>query len=367
VVTDQDRYATASAPRSVERADVSASDYHVRAFGQRPIGGARLELGLDANGRFGLEALEVRQAYAADGRTLTRDETIAAVEDAHRTDAALYAAAEGRLQRVLALSGGLRVDRVTTRNSGGYFGDRSTSHAAGSGFLALSAGPFGGLTATAQAARGFRDPLLSDRYYRGPTGRGYITGEPELDPETSLQFDAGLRYATGRWRAEAHAYQYRFDDLIERYQAETDFFFFRNRGRSRIRGLEAELHVGLAGGLNASITGHVVRSESLDDGSHLDDAPPDTLTVQLHKAFGERGFVQARGALYAEDDRPGPTEVARKGYGLLDASAGYRPVPKLELRLLLRNLLDEEYLVSPDARAVLAPGLSVLLTGSLSF
>ena len=44
VVTDQDRYATAAAPRSVERADVSGKDFHVRAFAQRPVGGARLEL-----------------------------------------------------------------------------------------------------------------------------------------------------------------------------------------------------------------------------------------------------------------------------------------------------------------------------------
>ena len=45
-----------------------------------------------------------------------------------------------------------------------------------------------------QVARGFRDPVLSDRYFRGPSGRGFITGNPDLDPETSVQFDVGVRY-----------------------------------------------------------------------------------------------------------------------------------------------------------------------------
>jgi outer membrane receptor protein involved in Fe transport len=367
VVTDQDRHATASAPRSVERADVSSKDYLVRVFAQRPLGDTRLELGLDVNGRFGLEALEIRQVYALDGDSLTRDDTLVSIEDARRTDAAFYSSLEAALARALAVSGGLRVDYVTTRNAGGHFGDHSTSHTAGSGFLNLTAGSFAGVTANAQVSRGFRDPMLSDRYYRGPTGRGYITGNPGLDPETSLQLDAGLRYTATRWRAELHAYQYDFEDLIERYQTAPDFYFFRNRGEARIRGVELELHAELPGGWNASLSGHVVRGRSLDDETDLDDVPPETVTLQVTKSFGERGFVQARGALYASDERPGPTEEAREGYGLVDVSGGWRFLRNLEIRLLARNLLDEEYLVSPDSRAVLAAGRSVLVTASLDF
>jgi outer membrane receptor protein involved in Fe transport len=77
--------------------------------------------------------------------------------------------------------------------------------------------------------------------------------------------------------------------------------------------------------------------------------------------------VQVRGALCAEDDRPGPTEQARPAYGLLDLALGLRFGERLELRLLGRNLLDEAYLVSPDRRAVLAPGRSLLMTTVLGF
>jgi len=366
VVTDQDRVATPTGPRSLERAELAARDYHVRAFGQRGLGRGRLELGVDLNGRFGLEALEVRRRYAPDG-TLSHNEEITSVERARRTDAAAHASAETRLFRALAVSGGLRVDRVTTRNRGGFFGDRASRHTAGSGFLAFTAGPYGPLTATTQVARGFRDPVLSDRYFRGPTGRGFITGNPELDPETSLQFDSGLRLAQGPWRAELHAYHYGFRDLVERYEAETDSFLFRNRGRARIRGLELELRFEPGAGWSTSLASHLVRGRALDDEGDLDDSPPDTLNFELRKAFGSRGFLQARGALYAEDDRPGPTEQARAGYALLDLSGGWQISAALELRLLARNVLDREYLVSPDPRAVLAPGRTLLLTARVDF
>ena len=51
--TDQDRFATATTGRSIERADVSAKDFHVKGSAVRAIGTARVELGVDVNGRFG--------------------------------------------------------------------------------------------------------------------------------------------------------------------------------------------------------------------------------------------------------------------------------------------------------------------------
>ena len=66
------------------------------------------------------------------------------------------------------------------------------------GFGALTVGPFQGFSVTAQVSRGFRDPVLSDRYFRGPSGRGFITGNPDLEPETSLQFDLATRYTAAR-------------------------------------------------------------------------------------------------------------------------------------------------------------------------
>ena len=200
--TDQDRYATATAGRSIERADVSANDFHVKGVAQKGFGRARLEFGLDINGRYDLSALDIIQAYDLAGN-LTRDTVNVSIDDARRTDVGAFLQADALVLPVLRLSAGIRGDNVTTRNSGGYFGDRSTSNGAFSGFAAGTVGPFSGLSVTAQVSRGFRDPTLSDRYFRGPSGRGFITGNPDLEPETSLQFDLSARYtcrANTVWR-----------------------------------------------------------------------------------------------------------------------------------------------------------------------
>jgi outer membrane receptor protein involved in Fe transport len=219
---------------------------------------------------------------------------------------------------------------------------------------------------TAQVASGFRDPTVSDRYYRGPTGRGFITGNPDLRPERSLQVDAGMRYTSARVRGAVFAYQYRIDDLIERYQTLPDFFYFRNRGRARIRGMEAEVQAQL-GSATLDATGAIARGLALDDATALDDIAPPTLMLGLRHPLGSRAFVSLRSTFYAEDDRPGPTEVRMPGYTLLDAVCGVEVTKQLNLNLNVRNVLDRTYPVSPDARAVPAPGINAVLTAVARF
>jgi outer membrane receptor protein involved in Fe transport len=361
-VTDQDRYATATTGRSIERADVSANDFHVRGFGERLLGGARLEVGVDVNGRYDLHALDIFEGYSLSG-TRTQSTENVSIDTARRTDTGVYASIEAAPVPVISLAGGIRGDYVTTRNEGGYFGDRSTDNGAGSGFVAATVGSFGGFSFTGQAARGFRDPVLSDRYFRGPSGRGFITGNPDLEPETSIQFDLGLRYTSARVRAATYFYHYRIDDLIERYQTTPDDFFFRNRGRAQLRGFEAETQASLGWGLSLEAGFQVARGRALDDQAHLDDIAPETFVFLLRKGFTMRdAFVQLRTAWYAEDNRPGPTEIAVPGYTLLDAAAGMVIVEALEIRLNARNLLNELYMASQDARTVPAPGRSAAVS-----
>ena len=366
-VTDQDRFPTATTGRSIERADVSAKDFQVKTFGERFIAGARLEVGIDVNGRYGLRALDIFETYALSGALNQATENVS-IDSARRADTGVYASIEAAATPVLSMAGGIRGDYVTTKNHGGFFGDRSTGNGAGSGFVALTAGTFRGFSTTVQLARGFRDPVLSDRYFRGPSGRGFITGNPDLEPESSLQLDLGLRYTSSRLRAATYFYHYRINDLIERYQTQTDFFFFRNRGRAQLRGFEAEAQASLGWGVALESAFQVARGRSLDDDTYLDDIAPETFSLQLRKAFAVRdSFVQLRTAWHAEDTRPGPTEIAVPGYTLLDAAAGITIAEPLELRLSARNLLNERYTASQDVRTVSAPGRSAALSVVVRF
>ena len=121
--TDQDRYATATTGRSIERANVPANDFHVKGVAQKGFGRTRLEFGLDINGRYDLSALDIIQAYDLAGN-LTRDTVNVSIDDARRTDVGAFLQADALVLPVLRLSAGIRGDNVTTRNSGGYFGDR---------------------------------------------------------------------------------------------------------------------------------------------------------------------------------------------------------------------------------------------------
>ena len=359
-VTDQFRFPTPTAGSTLERADVSANDYQVRTIAERLAGPARMEFGIDVNGRFGLRALDVFRSRSTSN-ALALETVNVSVDGAHRTDTAAFVAADVPVARMLTASAGARIDRIFTTNRGGFFGDRSSSNTSGSGHAAVTAGPFRGVSITGQVSRGFRDPVLSDRYFRGPSGRGFITGNPDLAPETSLQVDVAARFTSRRVRLGAFVYQYSIDHLVERYQTETDFFFFRNRGEGRIRGFEIESQVDLGRGLTGELAAHIARGTLLDDETFLDDAPADHVSVQLRKALG-RAFAQARMAIYADDNRPGPTEIVQAGYVVVDVSGGFALSRHVDLRAIARNLLDDEYLVSPDPRAVPAPGRSVSIT-----
>lgn len=364
--TDQDRFPTANSARSIERADISAKDFHVKAHAARAVGVARVEFGVDVNGRYGLDALDIIVPYDTAGNLLTGTTNVS-IDTARRTDVGAYVQADAAIARLVRLSAGVRGDSVATRNVGGFFGDRSTSNGAFSGFGSATLGPFSGFSATGQVSRGFRDPTLSDRYFRGPSGRGFITGNPDLQPEKSLQYDLAARYALKRTQISAYFYHYRIDRLVERFSTQTDFFFFRNRGRARIRGFELESRADLGRGVALEVGGHIGRGVALDDDANLDDISPDTLSLLLRKDFSNRGFVQIRNAVSAADDRPGPSEVAAPGATIVDVAGGWKLTTHLELRGSVRNALDDSHFASPDPRWVYAPGRSGSITLAVQF
>lgn len=365
-VTDQDRFATATRGRSLERADYDADDFQIRASAERLMQNVKFEVGADVNGRYNVHAIDTIQQFALTGE-LASEVVNVSIEEAGRNDTGAYATIDMAFSPKITAAAGIRGDYVTSHNRGGYFGDHETSDGAVSGSASLSIGSFGGVTFTGQVGTGFRDPTVSDRYYRGPTGRGFITGNPELEPEQSLQFDLGMRYTASRIRAGLFFFQYRITNLIERYQTAPDFFFFRNRGEANIRGVELEIQAVLGAKTTLEATGTLTRGRAVDDDTYLDDIPPATFTLTLRRPLGERTFVQVRGAFYNEDERPGPTEVRMPGYTLVDAAAGVNLSKWLDLNLSLRNLLDQTYPVSPDSRAVAAPGITAVLTATARF
>jgi len=359
LLLEKDRFATADDGRRITGSETSASDYELRLEAERPLGEAtRLIVGIHGYGRYGLEAISSRDEYGLDGNLLEAlRET--SVDDARKDDLGAFAGLGSRLGRV-KVNAGLRLDHVSTSNNGGFFGDRHTSNMAASGFLSAGLALHSDLELTAQAARGFRDALLSDRYYTGPSGRGTVTGNPDLEPETSRQFDLALRFTRGPLRLAAFGYHYRIRNLIERYGDDGEFFF-RNRGEAEIRGLELEGIWTVNGRLLVQLGAQLQRGESLDDGAPLDTIPARGVFLTLRGDAGPGWWWMASTRLFAADRRPGPTEREVPGHAIVDLGLGRHFSEHLQLQLLGRNLLDRTYPASADEKSMLAPGRSLQL------
>jgi outer membrane receptor protein involved in Fe transport len=358
LVLDRDRLPTATVTRQIESSDTDSSDGSLRFVAARQALGGRLQVGAEVVSRFGLESVTTRQLFDLTG-ALTSRETTNAIEDAQRLDTGLFATWNRALGASASLTAGLRGDRVESENQGGFFGNHSVTHEAASGFAALSASFTPQLIGTLQVSRGFRDPTLSDRYFRGPSGRGFIIGNPDLEPETSLQYDTSVRWTVGQGSVAVYGYLYEISDLIERYRPASDFFF-RNRGKAEIRGFELEVQQALPWNLALELAATWAEGEAKDDGTPLDDIPPPGAFATLRWA-AEQGYLYTRFAAFQRDNRPGPTEDERPGYATVDLGVGYHVFDGLELRLIGKNLLDRRYRESADETAALAMGRSYML------
>jgi iron complex outermembrane receptor protein len=362
IVLHRDRAPSADSNRRLDLADTDARDAQARAVAGRGWGGGRLQVGVDLHARLDLRSEVGRVSYADDAETVIATTSDTAVEDAQQVASGLFATWNRALAERWTLALGARGDHVASENRGGFYGDRSESASAASGNVALTWAPGGGWSATAQAARGFRVPTLSDRYFRGPSGRGFVVGNPDLDPETGLQLDLAVRRTAGRSALALYGYRYEIDDLIERFRAGDDFNF-RNHGSATLEGLEAELQVRFDE--RWSLEGGAAWARGRGEGGEaLDDQPAPNLFVGGRYA-DEWGYLFARLGLHDEKDDPGPTEVRREAFALVDVGGGWRLAEPYEIRLSVRNLFDESYFGSPDESADRSPGRSVLLALSV--
>lgn len=323
-----------------ESSTIDANDVSLRMSGERSVGASHVVLGADLVTRFDLEATN-------------------AIEDADRIDGGVFASWSRPATTFLRLAAGGRADYIVSQNRGGFFGDSERSDVALSGYASATATPIRKVTATLQVASGYREPTLSDRYFRGISGRGLITGNPDLEPERSIQLDGMVRWSSARSRVALYAYDYTIRDLVERYRDGADFFF-RNRGEAIVRGLELEAATRIRPQIELLAGAAIARGEDKASGDPLDDIEAPSLNASIRWA-SRRASAFATGNLYARDDRPGPVEVERPGYADLDLGAGWRFSDRFEVRLVIRNALDRHRYGSPDEAAAFAPGRTIVL------
>lgn len=361
LLTSRERFPQPGPPavtRRLQEADVSSYDASLRATASRSVESLRFSTGIEAISRFDLEAIDTTTRYDAADQVTSVERNVS-IEEASRLD--LGAFVEGSLPFArdrLVATAGARGDWVTTESRGASFGDRSSRESAMTGFAALTWRLAPAWEIALQWARAFRAPGLSELYFVGPTGRGVVTGNPDLQPETTSQWDLALRHSAGNWRFAGYLYRYEIFELIERYEDPVGSadFFFRNRGTVQLVGIELESEVDLGSRIVLGVGASWTRGEIVEDGEPPADVPPLSAMATVVFRPAERWWLQLRAEAVGRDDRPGPTEVETPGYGVVGIGAGYRVAEWLQLELAVGNLFDHSYPGSPDAAAAEAPG-----------
>lgn len=192
------------------------------------------------------------------------------------------------------------------------------------------------LTLLGSLGSGFRGPNLNEQY--SPGFGGLFAGNPDLDPESSVTAEIGLRW---RHRPSAtlsvYAYQTRVDDLIAFYGQD---FQAVNVDEAELEGIEAEYRLSLTHwDLAANLT--LQRTEDLATGESLLRRPDEKAAATVDRRFDNGSWLGLEWVYTGERNDFGGLQL--DSYHLLNLRAGWQFHPAWQVSLRGDNLADEVY------------------------
>ena len=176
----------------------------------------------------------------------------------------------------------------------------------------------------------------------------YMAGNPDLQPETSTNFELGTSWDRNGWALGATYFHTNFKNKID-YQPlgfYNGFWWTRmaNAQRARTRGLEGFVNVPLAKGLawNTNIT-KMFESKNLSTGASLLAVPELSIysSLQWQIRQGWSAVFSAR-HVGKEVVTTGTATTFAKAYTTFDVSMNYNVTDTLTLRAGIINLADKE-------------------------
>ncbi len=181
---------------------------------------------------------------------------------------------------------------------------------------------------TASAGTGFRAPDSTDRFGFG--------GNPDLDEETSLNLELGVKHTFNRYHSlSVNVFDNRIDDLIEFNNAT---FIVENIGEARIYGIEGNYNFNM-NFWHLRLTAIAQNPENDETNEQLLRRAKNTLTASLSY---ERKLYSVLLDFLATGERKDFAEDL-DAYQLVNAAFQFRPYGNWLAQLKVENLLDENY------------------------
>lgn len=231
----------------------------------------------------------------------------------------------------------------------------------------------GGINLFGNYARGFKapEPGQVNQFFEN-LAFGYTSApNPDLQPETSESWEAGIRYAGETLSAGVTYFSGDYDDFISQEvvggsftPADPAVFQFVNIDRAHIDGVEARVKLRTKAGVYANLAAAYADGDIIaPDGSRAPLASIDPFTLvaglgyrdpsdrfggQLSMTFNQRKALdETTNVCTTECFRPDASMV-------LDATAFFRVTDALTIRAGIFNITDETYALWSDVRGLTA-------------
>jgi len=325
----------------------------------------RLEGGVDYFGRGTADAYNEYTSYDEFGAVTEVVEEFPYI-DGSRGDLGFFLSADySGLKRLDILAGG-RYDLL--RMKALPLGEESpilTKDDQMTGFLAVSYKLVKNLTAFVNLSRAYRLASINERFYTGISGRGFIVGNPDLRPESSLNLDGGLKLLGRRLFFGLYAFRYQIDDMIERYRLDPATYTYGNIEKGRLQGLEFEAEAFLLPGWKVFGNFATIRGKSLETGVPLNDIPPFQVYTGTRVWKGNLS-AELNATFRLAKSNPGPAEVEVGSSEVVNFKTGYL-WRGLNFYVVVGNLFNAAYVARADAEAMVEPGRNLRLGFSYGF
>jgi outer membrane receptor protein involved in Fe transport len=193
----------------------------------------------------------------------------------------------------------------------------------------------------------YRMPSLSEAFYTGITGRSSIIGNPALNPESSLNLDAGVKIHRNNMFLGMYLFKCSIKNMIEKFPLSDTSYTYDNIEKGTIQGMEVEFQVYPMKNLEIFGNGFYYHGKSTVSDQYLNDVPSAKIFLGVKYWLG-RFWSELDWLASAAMKHPGPAESTIPPYKITDVKAGYYFSNRVFLFLKIANFFNHYYFANAD-------------------
>ena len=215
------------------------------------------------------------------------------------------------------------------------------------------------LNLVANIGRGFRPPNVFDLGTFGPRANRFSIPNPNLEPESVVTADLGLKFENERLRAELFAFESHYQEKITQVltgavdSAGRLFVQSRNATRLTLRGVETGATLGIGDRTRLHATGTWTWGEEAFDGMSYaaDRIPPAFGKLRADFRVNLQWLLEASMYWAGDQARLSPRDLVdprinpdgTSGWAVFGARANWRPTPAINIQVGMENIGDLRY------------------------